>query len=239
MPQHGRVQTVLARNLASQKREHSRAATTSHRDARGTLWLPARERAGSRLPCSPMLLSICLGAVLGCIVSLPPAPGLGLGLSYGLMALAQSRGEQIIALLHNATAAAAAAAPTANNDVDAHQAFHEICVGYEAHHHNSESNALHAAGMLLAAGIIALAATATTKTRGVRLVVWAWVPPTWYLFAWVGHYFHQADIPAVFTYGTTLYGWASGEACAVKALLAGRSVRVALPPSVIGTLSVG
>ena len=35
----------------------------------------------------------------------------------------------------------------------------------------------------------------------------------------------QRDIPAVFTYGMTLRGWASGEFCSVKALVMGRTVR--------------
>ena len=34
---------------------------------------------------------------------------------------------------------------------------------------------------------------------------------TRYLFAWAGHFYYQADIPAVFTYGTTLRGWSRGE----------------------------
>ena len=51
------------------------------------------------------------------------------------------------------------------------------------------------------------------------------VLPLYYLYAWVGHFFVQRDIPAVFTYGMTLRGWASGEFCSVKALVMGRTVR--------------
>eukprot|EP01052_Picozoa_sp_SAG31_P008069 SAG31_NODE_398_length_16250_cov_8.737601_11_plen_201_part_00 len=164
-----------------------------------------------------MLLALGLGGALGAMLALPPV--LGLSLAYGLMLLSQSQGELIIRTLHNATAATDAAAPSANSDVTADKAFHEICAGYEAHHYDPDSNALHAAGMILTFGMFA---ALLVRKQAVRLA--AWVPPTWYLFAWVGHYFYQADVPAVFTYGMTLRGWASGEACAVVALIAGRSI---------------
>ena len=45
-----------------------------------------------------------------------------------------------------------------------------------------------------------------------------------YLPAWAGHFLYQADVPAVFTYGMTLRGWAAGELCSVRALVAGRAV---------------
>ena len=164
-----------------------------------------------------MLLALGLGGALGGLLSLPLP--LGLGLAYSLMLLSQSRGEAIIRTLHNATAAAAAAAPDANSDVDAGNSFEQICVGYEAHHYDPESNALHSAGMILTFGL--LLGALSGRGPGGKLLVW--VPPTWYGFAWVGHYFYQADIPAVFTYGMTLRGWISGEVCAVIALAAGRS----------------
>lgn len=162
-----------------------------------------------------MLLALGLGGALGALLSLPPA--LGLGIAYSLMLVAQSQGEAIIRKLHNGTAAAAAAAPEANSDVSADHTFEQICIGYEAHHYDLESNALHSAGMILGIGLLLTA----IGRKGVGLTLW--VPPTWYGFAWVGHYFYQADIPAVFTYGMTLRGWASGEACAVLAMMAGRA----------------
>ena len=105
--------------------------------------------------------------------------------------------EAIIRTLHNASAAAAAAAPEANSDVTTDHTFEEICVGYEAHHYEPDSNALHSAGMAL--GTFLTLGALSGKGLGLML----WVPPTWYGFAWVGHYFYQADIPAVFTYGMT------------------------------------
>ena len=50
------------------------------------------------------------------------------------------------------------------------------------------------------------------------------IPPVWYLYAWAGHFLIQQDIPAVFVYGMTWKGWVSGEYCAVKALVEGRTV---------------
>ena len=152
-----------------------------------------------------MLFALGLGGALGALLALPPA--LGLGVAYSLMLLSQSQGEAIIRTLHNATAAAAAIDIDANSDVSADHTFGEICKGYEAHHFDMDSNALHSAGMLLAFGLLA----AALKGKGAGLLLW--VPPTWYGFAWVGHYFYQADIPAVFTYGMSLRGWASGEVC--------------------------
>jgi hypothetical protein len=165
-----------------------------------------------------MLLALALGSALGAMLMLPTAPGLGL--AYGLMLLSQSYGQEIISTLHNATAAVEAAAPAANSDVSADTAFEQLCVAYEAHHYDWESNALHAAGMILVFGMLVVCA-AGGKEYACRLLPWA--PPTWYLFAWVGHFFYQADIPAVFTYGMSLRGWASGEACAVIALCKGHS----------------
>ena len=174
-----------------------------------------RKRWLQRLGASRMLLALGLSAALGAMLSLPPA--LGPGIAYSLMLLAQSQGEAIIRTLHNATAASAATAPDANSDVSADHTFEQICVGYEAHHYDADSNALHSAGMILSAGLL----IAALAGKGAGLAVW--IPPTWYGFAWVGHYFFQADIPAVFTYAMTLRGWASGEACAVLAMLAGRA----------------
>ena len=162
-----------------------------------------------------MLLALGLGSALGAMLSLPRV--LGLGIAYSLMLLSQSQGEAIIRTLHNDTAAAAAASPEANSDVSADQTFEQICTGYEAHHYDPDSNALHSAGMILTFGLV----LGALSGRGAALMLW--VPPTWYGFAWVGHYFHQADIPAVFTYGMSLRGWASGEICAVVAMMAGRS----------------
>eukprot|EP00539_Tryblionella_compressa_P017315 CAMPEP_0178842612 /NCGR_PEP_ID=MMETSP0746-20121128/15621_1 /TAXON_ID=913974 /ORGANISM="Nitzschia punctata, Strain CCMP561" /LENGTH=91 /DNA_ID=CAMNT_0020506001 /DNA_START=17 /DNA_END=292 /DNA_ORIENTATION=- len=52
----------------------------------------------------------------------------------------------------------------------------------------------------------------------------AWSFPAFYLPAWAGHFFLQKDIPAVFSYGTTLSGWYNGETCAYKALWEGHIV---------------
>ena len=169
---------------------------------------------------APRLLAAGLSAALGGALALPAAAGLPL--SYLAMWASQTSGLAIVAALHNSTAAKAAAAPP--EDVQADLPLEQLCDGYEAHHWESHSNALHAAGMLLVFGLLGAAACGRPRLL-------AWVPPTWYLFAWVGHFFYQADVPAVFTYGMTLRGWATGEFCSVRALLTGRTVS---GPSEIG-----
>ena len=99
-----------------------------------------------------------------------------------------------------------------------------LCASYERHHHDPLSNCLHAAGCLLAAGALAAGVCSATARVRRRLALGS-VLPLYYLYAWVGHFFVQRDIPAVFTYGMTLRGWASGEFCSVKALVMGRTVR--------------
>ena len=67
------------------------------------------------------------------------------------------------------------------------------------------------------------------RSYGAHLLVsLAWLPPLYYLYAWAGHLVLQADVPAVFTYGTTLRGWASGELCSIGELLGGETVRTPL-----------
>lgn len=144
-----------------------------------------------------------------------PTP-VALAANYGSMLVAQTRGSSLIEVLHNKSAAVTAELPP--DDVRPDMSLAELCAGYESHHWESTSNSLHAAGMLLTFLIISVA----ISCKSLRAA--AAVAPTWYLFAWAGHFEFQADIPAVFTYGMTLRGWASGEYCSVCALLAGRTV---------------
>lgn len=106
-------------------------------------------------------------------------------LAYGAMVASQTRGLDIIGLLHNCTAQQTAAAPPDN--VDADLPMDALCAGYEAHHWESTSNCLHACGMLWAFGVLAL-----MLLRQKRWPMLALVPPCWYLFAWTGHFVFQA-----------------------------------------------
>ena len=90
------------------------------------------------------------------------------------MMLAQSRGTAIIGALHNATAAAQAAA--APDDVAPDSAFEDLCAGYERHHHHRTSNCLHAAAMLLGFGLMVAAVARPSRAARVMLAL----PPTWY-----------------------------------------------------------
>ena len=167
------------------------------------------------------LLALLFSAGAGFTWCMPLA--LSSMLSYGLMVLAQTQGVSIIGLIHNASAAKAASQPDANSDVLHDASVAELCAGYEAHHWESTSNCLHASGMLLVF-VFALACCMGNLTSHWKLRLAVSIPPTWYLYAWAGHYAFQADIPAVFTYGMSLRGWAVGELCSVGALLAGRTV---------------
>jgi len=124
---------------------------------------------------------------------------------------AQLYGPEIIGLLHGAAARAEAEKPP--DDVAPGTPLLELCKGYAHHHFDSIGNSLHAAGMtagLVSVGV-GLAAKHLSAVERVASVLWH--PPQWYLYAWVGHFCMQKDIPAVFTYGLTPKSFFSGEFC--------------------------
>jgi len=128
------------------------------------------------------------------------------------MVLAQTSGPEIIELLHGSKAKDAALSldpvlPDSTN----------ICAEYEAAHFNQVSDVLHCAGMV---ALLLLLIAVPLKPPPRNAILWG--PPIYYLPAWVGHYCFQKDIPAVFSYGTTLHGWWMGEWCAFKQLFSGR-----------------
>ena len=142
-------------------------------------------------------------------------PDTSLLLCYSMMVLAQSAGGSIIGLLWGEETKALAL--TGNDDVDPGANLEALCQSYESHHFSIPSNILHAAGMCLT--FKALFNALTAPSARMRWHFLAYMPPLWYLYAWAGHFFVQRDIPAVFNYGTTLRGWASGEFCSVRALV--------------------
>ena len=74
-----------------------------------------------------------------------------------------------------------------------------LCKGYAHHHFDSIANSLHAAGMT--AGLVSVGVGLAAKHLSAieRIASVLWHPPQWYLYAWVGHFAMQKDIPAVFT----------------------------------------
>jgi len=141
-----------------------------------------------------------------------------LAAAYGLLILSQSRGPAIVELLHGRGARLAAETlPLVEPDSPS------LCMDYELAHFNGASDILHTAGMISA--VLLLLSALVVKWRRRRVVLLAWIPPVFYLPAWVGHFVFQKDIPAVFSYGTTLRGWIHGEYCSYKALLAGRTLQ--------------
>ena len=119
---------------------------------------------------------------------------------YILMAIAQRYGPEVIEVLHGKEAKQKATAVLQYDDVKADRALQELCDGYDAHHYDPVSNCLHAAGMIL--GIISILSFLISRKGKILVTVF----PIWYLYAWVGHFFLQKDIPAVFVYGMTLQG---------------------------------
>jgi hypothetical protein len=120
------------------------------------------------------------------------------------------------------------------NDLVVEPDSSNLCTEYEAAHFDPTSNILHSEGMIAS---VLLFGTALLFQRWILL---ACIPPTFYIPAWIGHFIFQKDIPAVFSYGTTLTGWASGEYCSLSSLFAGRSVTrtMDLIPSTFLAISV-
>jgi len=145
-----------------------------------------------------------------------------LPLAYAAMWAVQAHGVALVGLIHGAEARRAAEVAD-SSDVSASTPYEALCTAYDAHHYDSMSNCMHAVGYVLSFRLLAHTALGT---KGVwpRVLGMAWLPPTWYLYAWAGHLALQADVPAVFTYGTTLRGWATGETCALVGFLQGRLI---------------
>ena len=139
---------------------------------------------------------------------------------FGMLVAAQTLGPEIIGFLHGEAAKKAAMAPP--EDVAPGTPLLELCTGYAAHHFDSIGNAFHASGMTagVVSVLVGLFSTGLSKTeRAVSVLWWA---PQWYLYAWVGHFGLQKDVPAVFTYGLTPKSYLSGEFCSTLWVYSGR-----------------
>jgi hypothetical protein len=128
---------------------------------------------------------------------------------------------------------------TSETIADDMSSWTELCEAYSEAHFHSYSNILHAGAMYATLVLWVMVvdqlrrkkstinseeSTTTTAAPPLRykwLWLLLWIPPIYYLPAWVGHFFVQHDIPAVFTYGTTIQGWWKGETCAWMLLLWG------------------
>lgn len=147
-----------------------------------------------------------------------------LAVAYAAMYAVQSRGADIIGALWGPEAREAAVAQNVD-DVQPDADVSVLCGGYDTAHWDVTSNILHAAGMLvnLYLGLSLLLGPLLSKSTSAATFVqyFLWMAPVYYLPAWVGHLWLQKDIPAVFTYGTTLRGWAVGEYCAYGDLFSG------------------
>jgi len=116
-----------------------------------------------------------------------------------------------VGALHGSAAKAAALLPP--EDVAPGTPLLELCKGYAAHHFDSIANSLHAAGMTAGLVSVYVGLRCNQLSTSERVVSVLWWMPQWYLYAWVGHFGLQKDIPAVFTYGLTPRSYFSGEFC--------------------------
>lgn len=139
---------------------------------------------------------------------------------YGMLIAAQTLGPEIVGFLHGPAAKAAAELPP--EDVAPGTPLLELCEGYASHHFDSIGNSLHFSGMTAGAISVMVGLFGPGLTLFERIVSVLWWMPQWYLYAWVGHFGMQKDVPAVFTYGLTPKSFFSGEFCSVMWVYTGR-----------------
>lgn len=151
---------------------------------------------------------------------------LSLATAYSCMILSQVHGHAILAWLQHGGN---------RTKFDGGSSRDSLCAAYEGAHFHPISEILHASGMLsssaMFAVIVILLAINMRSGREqpqqyYQILLWLtlWIPPLYYIPAWIGHFAFQRDVPAVFTYATTFSGWRAGETCAWNAFLGLRTV---------------
>jgi len=154
--------------------------------------------------------------------------------AYAAMVIAQMYGAPILGLLWGKDIQAVAEAQD-TSAVKPDLSMEVLCRGYTAAHFDTNSNIWHAAGMVASMILLLVAGGAVGKySVSPAMTILLWIPPVYYLPAWVGHFGFQKDIPAVFVYGTTFRGWWRGEACAFMDLFQGGLVSE--PVELVGTV---
>mmetsp|Transcript_11726 Transcript_11726/g.37440 ORF Transcript_11726/g.37440 Transcript_11726/m.37440 type:complete len:214 (+) Transcript_11726:281-922(+) len=111
-----------------------------------------------------VVVVVSFSLALGTTWRLPAA--VSIAATYGAMLASQTRGVRIVAALHNETAGTAASEPL--TDVGTDFGLDALCAGYEAHHWESTSNCLHAAGMLLAFKLVLAAFVQPSLSRALK-----------------------------------------------------------------------
>jgi hypothetical protein len=156
----------------------------------------------------------------------------GLVVAYTLMFIAQMQARTILATLHGSDAVHKALSDLMVQSVRSNLARPELCVGYAAAHFNTASNILHASAMLATMWLSVYIVTLFFFGHG-HPKHFFYLPPLYYLPAWVGHFVFQKDIPAVFTYGQSIQGLVNGEWCAFQDLFHGGIART--PEEFVGS----
>lgn len=143
-----------------------------------------------------------------------------LTLAYGAMVFAQNFGSDIVGAIHGPAAKIAAEVPP--DDVAPGTPILELCAGYANHHFDSIGNSWHAAGMTAGLVSVAVGLFGTRLSTVQRVASMLWWAPQWYLWAWLGHFWLQKDVPAVFTYGLTPKSYLTGEFCSTMWVYTGK-----------------
>jgi hypothetical protein len=144
----------------------------------------------------------------------------GILASYAAMYIAQTKGGDIVGAIHGSEAGEKALSSLAADAVQPDLDLRDLCAGYAAAHFDSTSNILHASAMVATLWLFVYATALFFFGFG-KFKNYLYLPPLYYLPAWIGHFIFQKDIPAVFTYGTTPRGLLSGEFCAFEDLFHG------------------
>ncbi len=148
----------------------------------------------------------------------------GLVIAYILMYFSQTQGGAIIEAIHGSKAAEKALSALTAESVQSNLDRRDLCIGYAAAHFDSTSNVLHASAMVATLWLFVYATSLFFFGHG-NLKHFLYLPPLYYLPAWVGHFVFQKDIPAVFTYGQSFTGLLNGEFCAFEDLFHGGIAR--------------
>jgi len=148
----------------------------------------------------------------------------GLIAAYAAMYIAQTQGGAIVAALHGQEVAEEALSGLTAEAVQSDLPVRDLCAGYAAAHFDTASNILHASSMVATLWLFVYTTTLFLFGYG-NPKFYLYIPPLYYLPAWVGHFVFQKDIPAVFTYGQSARGLLNGEYCAFEDLFHGGIAR--------------
>ena len=164
----------------------------------------------------------------------------GTVLAYIAMVVAQTKGRNIIEVLHGTEAAERAMTMWSSRESVPSDLsrLEELCPGYRSAHFNSFSNILHASSMVATLWLF-IYSTTLLFFGFFKPKNFVYLPPLYYLPAWAGRFYFQKDIPVVIARGVTLRSFLAGEFCSVLAMISGNLVRNGTEIALTGILVAG